>query len=187
LKKVAVTGSPGVGKSTVCQFFEDLGARTASADAIVHTLLSSSNTIKEKVIALLGNEVVSNGHIDRQRVADIVFKDTEKLKKLEAILHPAVGNYLQKFFQKATQDAIPLVVVEVPLLFEAGLQKLFDAAIAVTSNVERSPFRDKENRKRLFLPPSVLLSQCQYHITNNGDMAFLKKSVQNLFNQLIQS
>lgn len=185
LRKVAVTGRLGVGKSAVCQFFKELGAQTANADTIVHHLLSSSPKIQHQVIELLGEGVVVEGAIDRSKIAELVFADQTKLKQLEAILHPAVRETLQNQFQEAAKNKIPLIVVEVPLLYEANFDPLFDQAIVVTSSKERSSFIDAEKRLEHRLSVAELLSRCDYHIQNDKTLEELKQQIQTLYQKLI--
>lgn len=184
LGKLAVTGNLGVGKSTVCRYFEELGAQIFSADTIVHQLLSNDAQIRQKVVSLLGNEVLMNGTIDRQKVADKVFQDLQKLKQLEAIIHPAVRNQVRKIIQETAQKKNSLVIIEVPLLFEAGLEAEFDQVIAVTSSINRSNKKDSLLRKQRMLNESDIIARADYHIVNDGDLSHLKQSVHNIFNQL---
>ncbi|MBS0623348.1 MAG: dephospho-CoA kinase [Verrucomicrobia bacterium] len=188
MKKVAITGSYAVGKSTVCGFFKELGAYVVSADAIVHRLLSSSTDISLRVRGLLGEEVIVNGEIDRSRVAQKVFADAKLLQQLEAILHPAVLEELQKEVQKAILNNVPLFVAEVPLLFEADFEKEFDVTVAVLCDIPRRPYSpDEEARRSRMLTPQQKAHRAQYVLVNNETLASLKKSVITLFNQLVSS
>jgi len=83
LVKIAITGGVASGKSSVCRFFQELGAYVVNADAIVHKLLDPSSDLGKQIIQLFGT-------LSRKRLSEIVFEDPEKLEKLEKLLHPAV-------------------------------------------------------------------------------------------------
>ncbi len=91
MRKVAVTGGIASGKSTVTGFFQKFGAYVVSADQIVHKLLSS-HTASKQVQFAPGNEILTDGCIDRKKVADAVFRKPKLLQELEAFLHPLVAN-----------------------------------------------------------------------------------------------
>ena len=86
LLKIAVTGEVASGKSTVCNYFKQLGAYVVDADEIAHKLLSSKQTpVGQKIIKFLGTDILEKGEISREKIADIVFDDLEKLEILDAI------------------------------------------------------------------------------------------------------
>lgn len=187
LKKIAVTGTLGAGKTTVCQIFEELGAYYVSTDMIVHQLLSPTTKTGQKVIALLGNEIVVEGRIDRDKIAKCVFNNADLLDQLEYVIHPQVLKELEKEYLKISKTQAPLFVAEVPLLFESGFDKFFDATIAVVSDQgrENKKIMMTKERKARMLPKQVLINRCDYVLENNGSIDELKQHVQNLFNQLI--
>ena len=119
------------GKSTVTEIFQKLGAYVVSADHIAHQFLSSPTALN-KVVSLLGSEVLTDGCIDRKKVAKIVFQRRELLRQLEAFVHPNVALAIeQQYNQAAKQKNYPLFVAEVPLLFEAGQDRWYDSVVAV--------------------------------------------------------
>lgn len=188
LLKVAVTGGLSCGKTTVCQFLKELGAYVVSSDAIVHQLLSPDTKLGKKVVSLLGT-------LDRRKIAEIVFQDHDLLKKLEHLLHPVVQEEIDKEYALAKSKGAPLFVAEVPLLFEAGLEKHYDVIIAVSANNEDSKARFiKKTRddEEAFLRRASLqwnvkdkVARANYVIQNNGSLESLGFEVENLFNQLI--
>ena len=119
LKKIAVTGGISSGKSTFCQYLKELGAETINADTVVHRLLSPNTILGLQVIDLLGPDIVKDDRIDRSIVASKVFSDYKLLDQLEGLLHPAVFRETERLYQEAVQQAFPLFVAEIPLLFEA--------------------------------------------------------------------
>lgn len=137
--KAAVTGGLSCGKSTVCQFFKDLGAYTTSADAIVHKLLEPSTHIGRQVVALFGSEILVDGQhgekqIERAQIAKKAFQQPNLLHSLENILHPAVHEEIEKQYRYAVSLSYPLFVAEIPLLFELGEESFYDVTIAVLAS-----------------------------------------------------
>jgi dephospho-CoA kinase len=146
LRKVAITGGIACGKSSVSRFFKELGAYVVSADEIVHQLLSSDSVLGQKVITLLGSDIVVKGHIDRSKVAKKVFEDPTLLKTLEKYLHPAVREEMDKRYQEVQQSTdYSLFVAEIPLLFETGGNVLYDHTIVVTAPKETCQRRFEES------------------------------------------
>lgn len=124
---LGLTGSIGMGKSTVAAQLEFLGAKVCSADAIVHRLLTGAAV---KPVGELFPETLKNGAIDRQALGKIVFHDDAKLKQLEQILHPLVVAE-ENAFIAAHKEGV--VVLEIPLLYETGAQSRCDAVMVVTA------------------------------------------------------
>ncbi len=172
-KKVAVTGQPGVGKSTVCGFLAELGAETVSSDQIAHQLLDPETECGKRIIDLLGEEVLVEGKFDRERIAQKVFKERSLLKSLENHLHPLV---LEEIERRYKQSLAPLFVAEVPLLYESTWEGYFDAVILVISNRE-SLFAD---RQWGFLPVEEKAKKADIIIENNGTLDDLKSHISKL-------
>lgn len=142
---MGLTGGIGAGKSEALRALERLGAATLSTDAVTHELLASDE-VRDLVVGELGAEVAPNGQIDRSAVAARVFGEEEKRKWLENVLWPRVGERVAEF-RESVQDA-PAAVVEVPLLFESGMEAVFDKTIAVVADegvrAERAAARGHE-------------------------------------------
>jgi dephospho-CoA kinase len=111
--------------------FERLGAATLSTDAVTHELLATDE-VRDLLVAELGPGVAPDGQIDRNAVASRVFGDDEKRKWLESVLWPRVGQRVADF--RAGAENQPAAVVEVPLLFESGMEAVFDKTIAVIAD-----------------------------------------------------
>jgi dephospho-CoA kinase len=131
---VGLTGGIAAGKSEALKALERLGAATLSSDAVVHELLTTGE-IRDLLVEKFGDEVAPGGEIDRGKVAEQVFGDDERREWLEGILWPRVGRRIWEWRTGLEQEADPprAAVVEVPLLFEAGMQDGFDATIAVVA------------------------------------------------------
>ena len=129
---LGLTGSIGMGKSTVLTMFAELGVPTFSADAAVHDLYAAGGAgvapVSERFPAAL-----QKGAIDRKVLAAEVLGNTPALKDLEAIVHPLVRDAQSCFVTNARAQKIPLVVIEIPLLFETGAEARLDATAVVSA------------------------------------------------------
>jgi dephospho-CoA kinase len=195
LRKVAITGGLSCGKSSVCRFFKELGAYVVSADEIVHQLLSPSQPLGQQVIALLGDEIVVEGKIDRQIVAKKVFENKQLLRSLEKIIHPSVIDEIEKQYQHInSQNEIPLFIAEIPLLFEGSTPTHFDATIAIWAPPElckkrfmtHTGYGEEEYFKRMAnqMPADEKAKRANYVIENSGNLEQLQKAVKKLFIKL---
>jgi dephospho-CoA kinase len=132
---VGLTGGIAAGKSEALRAFERIGAATLSTDSVVHELLTSGE-VRDMLVERFGEQVAPNGEIDRAAVADVVFGDDEHRKWLEGLLWPRVGERIVSW-REQLDDADPpprAAVVEVPLLFESGMEAAFDKTIAVVAD-----------------------------------------------------
>ncbi|WDI32753.1 dephospho-CoA kinase [Hyphococcus flavus] len=130
--KIGLTGSIGMGKSTVLSMFADLGAATWDADAAVHRLYAEGGRAVEPIGEAFPGVVV-NSAIDRALLAGKVLNDPQALQKLEAIVHPLVGEDREAFLTTAAHAGAPAAVLDIPLLFENGTEKFFDATVVVSA------------------------------------------------------
>jgi len=132
---VGLTGGLGAGKSEALRMLDELGAATLSTDAVVHELLASDE-LRELVTERLGPELAPDGQLDRSLIATRVFGDDEARTWLEGELWPRVGARVAQWKEhvEALDPAPPVAVVEVPLLFESGMEAAFDATIAVVAD-----------------------------------------------------
>lgn len=131
---VGLTGGLGAGKSTALAALERLGADVLSSDAVVHELYEGDQ-LRDAVVERFGAEVAPDGVVDRSAVAQHAFADPEDRRWLEGVVWPLVGARVAAWLEQArTREPAPrAAVVEVPLLFEAGLEGLYDATIAVVT------------------------------------------------------
>lgn len=195
LKKIAVTGGLSSGKSSVCRFFKEHGAYVISADEIVHYLLSPTTELGKKVVSLLGEDIITQGQINRAKVADKIFHDAELLKKTENLLHPAVREEILSAYRKVSEaESTSLFIAEIPLLYEAGMDKDFDYVISVVADREKSierfqlstTYGPEEFQKRMTrqLEPEKKAARADIVIHNNGSLAELKQTVIDIFQKL---
>jgi dephospho-CoA kinase len=128
---LGLTGSVAMGKSTAAKVFRSLGVPVFDADAVVHRLLEPGGAAVEAVGEAFP-DCRSDGAIDRQRLGRLAFRDAAALARLEAILHPLVRDAERRFLARAAATRRPLVVLDIPLLFETGDERRVDA-VAVAS------------------------------------------------------
>jgi dephospho-CoA kinase len=131
---VGLTGGLGAGKSTALAALRRLGAEVLSTDAVVHELYEGDE-LRAAVVGRFGPEVAPAGVVDRSAVAQRAFASAEDRAWLEGVVWPLVGARVARWLEqvRAQRPAPRAAVVEVPLLFEAGMQELYDATIAVIS------------------------------------------------------
>ena len=131
MKIVALTGSIGMGKSTTSTMFQDLGVPIWDADAAVHRLYSPGGAAIAPLQALVPEAIGPEG-VDRGVLTARILQDATLLKQIEAIVHPLVGKDRADFLAAAREKGAPLVIVDVPLLFETGGEAYVDAVIVVS-------------------------------------------------------
>ncbi|HET7606255.1 MAG TPA: dephospho-CoA kinase [Sphingomicrobium sp.] len=140
---IALTGSIGMGKSTVARMFEAAGVPVFNADAVVRQLQGPGGALVERIGELFPG-CVRSGTLDRECLAEIVLGDRAKLAALEAIVHPAVREWRQVFIDRH-RDA-PALLFEIPLLFETGGENDFDKVVVVSAPGEVQRARVLERR-----------------------------------------
>ena len=145
--KIALTGGPGSGKSTVARMFRDLGAQVIDADEVAREAVSPGRLAWEELRREFGPEYFQeDGSLDRAKLSRLVFRDAEARAKLNAIVHPQVAQEITRRLKNLEAQGVKLVMVEVPLLFEAGLAKNYDLVIVVDTGeeeqIERLTTRD---------------------------------------------
>lgn len=129
---LGLTGSIGMGKSTAAAMFRLLGVPVHDSDAAVHRLLAEDGAAVAAVEAAFPG-VARDGRVDRQRLAARVFGDPEALERLERILHPKVRQATLEFLKQQARARRPIVVLDIPLLFETGGERLCDAVVVVSA------------------------------------------------------
>lgn len=129
---LGLTGSIGMGKSTAAAMLRRLGVRTDDADAAVHRLTGPGGAALPAIEAVFPG-VTGPGGLDRRKLGATIFGDSAALKRLEAILHPLVAAERDRFLKRAARDRVAIVALDVPLLFETGLDRRCDLTLLVTA------------------------------------------------------
>jgi dephospho-CoA kinase len=183
---IGLTGNIGSGKSTVLGFLAELGAEIIDADRLVHDLLARDPAVIRAVIDAFGSQVADlSSRIDRARLGQLVFADPAALRRLEAIVHPAVGAEIDRRLAATTA---PVVVVEAIKLVEAGMHRRADALwvvtcpseVAIRRLVEGRGMDEAEARRRLATqaPVEPKLAIADVIIDNGGTLEATRRQVE---------
>ncbi|MCW2235537.1 dephospho-CoA kinase [Azospirillum canadense] len=129
---LGLTGSIGMGKSTAARMLKRMGAPVCDSDAVVHGLLAKHGAAVPAIDAAFPG-VVRDGAVDRRALGAAVFGNAEALKRLEAILHPAVREAQRVFLARAARRGVRVAVLDIPLLFETGGERRVDRTVVVTA------------------------------------------------------
>jgi len=189
---VGLTGGIGAGKSEALAAFERAGAATLASDRVAHELLRSGQ-VRDQLVERWGEEVVREGEIDRGRVAEIVFEAPGELEWLESELHPRVADRIAAWRAELPPSA-KLAVVEVPLLFETGLEGVFDAVVCIVAEDAERERRAAERglagfegRSERQLSQDEKAARAAHVIDNDGTLADLDAKIAELVDELIGS
>jgi dephospho-CoA kinase len=136
---IALTGGIGSGKSLAAEFFEELGAVVIDSDQLARDAIERGTPGFDEVVASFGDAILSGGEIDRAKLAEIVFKDEQARRNLEAIIHPRVRDIATRIAARVPQDGV--VINQIPLLFETNGKSRFDVVITIASTLENRKAR----------------------------------------------
>lgn len=127
MRIIGLTGGIASGKSTVTNILRELGARVVDTDAIAREVVTPGKPAWEDIVAWLGRDMLlAGGGIDRRRLGELVFSDSEARARLEGITHPRIAAEVKKAIEEAAAEGLAAVVLDVPLLYEAGWDKDVD-------------------------------------------------------------
>jgi dephospho-CoA kinase len=189
---VGLTGGIGAGKSTALAALERLGAACLSTDQVVHELYQQPE-VRDAMVARFGSSVVSGGEIDRAELAERAFAAPEDRSWLEGQLWPRVGERMASWRQQLERSSPPprAAVVEVPLLFESGMDGAFDATIAVLADedvrVQRAGARGHralEERSKRQLSQDEKAQRATYTVRNDGSVDELEQMLSSVLDML---
>jgi dephospho-CoA kinase len=187
---LAVTGGIGAGKSEALRAFERHGAAVISSDEIVHELLRTNEEVRVALRERFGDAVFGpGGHVDRERVAQVVFTDAAELDWLERLLHPrVVATYLDWRERLAQRPDPPAVsVTEVPLLYEVGGDARFDMVVVITASPDvrvSRQVRPMQDRERRLIPDDEKVARADFAYVNDGSLEDLDGFVAGVIEQL---
>ncbi len=185
---VAITGGIGAGKSAALNAFARHGAATISSDEIVHRLLRVDADVLRELAERFGPALIRSDGADRSALARIVFNDPDQLEWLEQLLHPRVVREHSAWRDEVAQSPDPphVTVTEVPLLYETGGEKRFDAVVVITAPQDvragRRPVGDA--REDRLLPDSEKVRLADYAYVNDGTLAELDAFVADVMARL---
>ena len=131
MKLIGLTGGVGSGKSTVAGILHDLGADIVDADEASHAVYAPGTPGFDAVVREFGTEYVRDGQVDRARLGRLVFDDVDARRRLNAIVHPLVREWMAERTREAAERGAEVVIQDVPLLYENGLEDLFSSIVLV--------------------------------------------------------
>ncbi len=191
--RVALTGGIGSGKSLVGEILEELGALVIDSDQLAREVIERGSPGYEEVVTAFGDSILSEGQIDRSKLAAVVFKESDLRKKLESIIHPLVREAAEKLAKKLPRGAI--LINQIPLLVESDGAKRFDYVVTVSADEEirRERLRlrglkDYEITQRIAAQVSDSQREkiANYIIRNDGSIDELTRAVEALMaNELL--
>jgi len=197
MKKIGLTGNIGTGKSTVSWMFEELGVPVLDADEIAHEALKPESAAWKAIYERYGAAILlKNGEANREAIARIVFQDPDERRFLESQIHPYVKREIETRMADLARDGHPFAIAEIPLLFEAHCEDLFDAVIVVRCNEEQEIERCQEkfgmSREEVLLrlgaqyPLERKVNQADIVIDNDGSIEETKVQVTRLHKDMVQ-
>jgi dephospho-CoA kinase len=200
---IGLTGGIGSGKSTVARMLRELGATVIDADAIVHELQARGMPMVDELARAFGPGVLApDGSLDRKALGAIVFRDEAARARLNAIVHPPVGAEFARRLAAALADGVPLVALDIPLLFEGresgkgsaaarNVQTTVVVWVPEPVQIERQIARDGCSRDealarvRSQLPLDRKRELADHVIDNSGSLADTERQVRALYRELV--
>lgn len=188
--KVAIVGNIASGKSTVENIIREKGYTVYDSDKISHDILAGSFAVRKMFAE---DDILTDGQIDRKKLAKIVFNDKEKMKLLELILHPQIVTELLKIFQREEK----VVFVSVPQLFEANFQTLFDKIIFINTDenirlerlMSRNNMSEEDAWKRINaqVKAEEKIPKSDFVIDNNSSLENLREQIEKVLSNICQT
>jgi dephospho-CoA kinase len=185
LLKVGITGGIGSGKSVICHVFAALGIPVFYSDDAARYLMENDAALIGSIRLLFGEDIYRGGLLDRQKVADIVFRDPDKLSKLNNLVHPAVIRYSRQWVDSRQA---PYVIKESALFFETGTYEDMDVMVGVYApeevRIARAMSRSQATREQILariaqqMDEKDKMSRCQHVIVNDDRTAVLPQVLQ---------
>jgi len=184
--QVGVTGGIGVGKTTVGQIFETLGAPIYKSDDRAKILMNSNDQLKSQIIEAFGYDAYNRDkQLNRSYLATVVFNNPKKLQVLNSLVHPAVLEDYRNWFSE--QNNVPYTIKEAAIMFETDSHKSMDCIIVVTCpinlRIDRIVKRDHMKRDEVLkrienqMSDKQRLEKAQYRVKNDGKQSIIKQTI----------
>ena len=189
---VALTGGIGSGKSAAGDFFEDLGAVVVDADQLARDVVERGTDGFDELVATFGDEILTNGVLDRSKLGAVVFANADELKKLEAIIHPRVSEAFAEIIEESPSDSV--VIYQIPILVETAGRERFDYVITVETSLETRIQRLKELGMKGYEIESRIKAQASDAdrakiadavFNNDGDLDQLLRQAENIYEDVL--
>ena len=195
MKLVGLTGGIASGKSTVAKIFQRLGAAIVNADDLAREVVLPGREAWKEIVASFGAEILqTDQNLDRQKLRTLIFNQPEARKRLESIIHPRVRALAEERIRQYGAAGYPVVIYEVPLLFEGKLQEWLRPVILVACNVETQTARlqqrdhltraDAEKHIAAQMSLAEKRRLADYVIENDGSLADLERQTREILEKL---
>lgn len=197
--KIAVTGGIGSGKSTVSSIFEDREYTVFKADDIAKKILVNDKDVRNKIVKAFGEGAYNNKGVNTKYLAEKVFSKKENVKKINSIVHPATIEKIKRLMKEELKSA-QIVFVEAALIFEAGMENLFDYILYVSADentrikrvTERDGVSEEDVKARMDnqLPEAHKKGHSDFVVENNGSKEQLIQKTHfflSIFEKIVQS
>ena len=193
---VGLTGGVATGKSTVAKMFKQYGAVVIDADELVREVVTPGKPAWREIVKTFGKAILNPDHtLNRRELGAVVFRNRTKLRQLERIIHPRVAREQARLTKQAAQnDPHAVVIYDVPLLFEVGIDKRVDKIIVVTADRETQIARLKQRnglsrdeatrRIRSQMPLAKKIQRADHVLNGTFPRLSLRKQVSQLFSSL---
>jgi len=144
LRIIGLTGGIGTGKSTVARFLAGLGARVIDVDRVGHRVLARNHRVRQRLVETFGEDILHGNMIDRSRLGRLVFADKRARKRLNGIIHPVMFEAVKRRVEKYRREGAEVVVLDAPLLLEAGWDRFVDEVWVTVASPETVNQRAKK-------------------------------------------
>jgi dephospho-CoA kinase len=196
VRRVALTGGIASGKSCVRGRFEGLGVPAIDADVLAREAVAPGTAGLAAVVTRFGRDVLrSDGTLDREQLAKVVFTDPDARKALEALIHPTVRRATDAWFAALDAERYPYAIADIPLLYEVGRDRDFDAVVVAACDpdtqlrrlTERDGISEGEARQRLAAqwPIDQKVRRADYVIRTDGTYEDTDRQVRSVFERLL--
>jgi dephospho-CoA kinase len=196
MRRIALTGGIATGKSHVRAQFERLGVPTIDADTLARDVLATGTPGLQAVVSRFGRGVLDQtGALDRRKLGSIVFSDPVARHDLEEIVHPAVRTAIDAWFQSLGDETPGFAVADIPLLYETGREREFDAVVVTACDpatqlariIARDNISEAEARARIAaqLPIDEKIRRANHVITTDGSFDETNRQVRDLHQRLV--
>lgn len=195
--KIAVTGGAGSGKTLVCNRLRELGLNVVSSDEMARETVAKNAPAYNNIVNYFGKKILlSDGNLNRQMLRRIIVNDDTERLALEKIIHPEITKKMMRKVRQAQQAGDTIIVLEIPLLFELGMEENVDAVVVISADsklrAQRLMDRDNVDRseaKKLLkaqMPDELKIERAHFVLKNNGSKKKLTKSVDILYENILK-
>ena len=194
--KLGITGGVGSGKSFVCNYLKEKGLAVVSADELSRNAVLPGTPAYNNIVDYFGSDILSDDRtLNRKKLRDLITQDKKKKEMLEQFVHPEVFLQMDRAIEKSKKRHDPVIAVEVPLLFETGMDVFFDYVLTISVNMDvrvlRVMARDQMTQKQaralmnIQMPEEEKVKKSDFVIDNNGSLKETQTLIDRFYENLI--